>query len=80
LIGKGRSWIEVFADSVILTESGGVAERLNAAVLKTAEPKGSVGSNPTPSASLKTSQIAYFEEFAPINNILREGPILAVFR
>ena len=29
---------------------GGVAERLNAAVLKTAGPQGLVGSNPTPSA------------------------------
>jgi hypothetical protein len=29
---------------------GGMAEWLKAAVLKTAEPKGSVGSNPTPSA------------------------------
>src|SRR4051812_13178478 len=30
---------------------GGVAERSKAAVLKTADPHGSVGSNPTPSAS-----------------------------
>ena len=30
---------------------GGVAERTNAAVLKTADPQGFVGSNPTPSAS-----------------------------
>ena len=31
---------------------GGLAERLNAAVLKTVEPKGSGGSNPSPSASV----------------------------
>jgi len=31
---------------------GRVAEWLNAAVLKTADPSGSVGSNPTPSSNL----------------------------
>ncbi len=35
---------------------GGVAERLNAAVLKTAVPKGTVGSNPTPSATICQSK------------------------
>ena len=37
---------------------GGVAERTNAAVLKTADPKGFVGSNPTPSASRGSQQQA----------------------
>ena len=32
--------------------SGGLAERFIASVLKTEEPKGSVGSNPTPSSTL----------------------------
>ena len=32
-----------------------MAERFNAPVLKTGDPKGSVGSNPTPSAKLKIS-------------------------
>jgi hypothetical protein len=32
------------------TARGGMAERLKAPVLKTGDPKGSVGSNPTPSA------------------------------
>ena len=32
------------------TQSGGMAERFNAPVLKTGDPQGSVGSNPTPSA------------------------------
>jgi hypothetical protein len=37
--------------------AGGVPERSKGAVLKTAEPEGSVGSNPTPAASpLRTSQ------------------------
>ncbi len=31
--------------------SGGMAEWLKAAVLKTVDPRGSVGSNPTPSAN-----------------------------
>ena len=35
--------------------NGGVAERLNAAVLKTVEPKGSWGSNPCASASKNQS-------------------------
>src|SRR5580700_9344802 len=34
-----------------IRQSGGVAERSNAPVLKTGEPQGSVGSNPTSSAS-----------------------------
>ena len=33
-----------------LSQNGGMAEWLKAAVLKTASPKGDVGSNPTPSA------------------------------
>ncbi len=33
-----------------IRQGGGMAEWTNAAVLKTVEPKGSVGSNPTPSA------------------------------
>ena len=33
-----------------LSRSGGMAEWFKAAVLKTASPKGDVGSNPTPSA------------------------------
>jgi hypothetical protein len=32
-------------------EIGGMAERLKAPVLKTGDPQGSVGSNPTPSAN-----------------------------
>ncbi len=40
------------------TGQGEVAEWSIAAVLKTARPKGLVGSNPTPSAILKTSQLA----------------------
>ena len=34
------------------TQGGGMAERPKAAVLKTADPKGSEGSNPSPSARL----------------------------
>ena len=35
-----------------MKDCGGMAERLKAAVLKTAEARASVGSNPTPSARL----------------------------
>ena len=35
-----------------------MAEWFKAAVLKTAEPKGSVGSNPTPSASFSGGEVA----------------------
>jgi hypothetical protein len=35
-----------------LLDPGGMAERFNAPVLKTGDPQGSVGSNPTPSARL----------------------------
>jgi hypothetical protein len=38
------------ASGVIISDRGEVPERSNGAVLKTAEPKGSVGSNPTLSA------------------------------
>jgi hypothetical protein len=40
------------ASGVIISDRGEVPERSNGAVLKTAEPKGSVGSNPTLSASI----------------------------
>ena len=36
--------------AVRAAQSGGMAERFNAPVLKTGDPQGSVGSNPTPSA------------------------------
>ena len=42
---------------------GGMAEWLKAAVLKTVEPQGSVGSNPTASASLDT--FAYGKSIEP---------------
>jgi hypothetical protein len=42
-------YIKVFG----FKDSGGMAEWLKAAVLKTASPKRDVGSNPTPSASLR---------------------------
>ena len=38
------------------TPKGRVAERMKAAVLKTADVKASVGSNPTPSARLKSEE------------------------
>lgn len=41
------------SDKRLVTSCGGVAERLKAAVLKTVEPRGSVGSNPTASAREK---------------------------
>ena len=37
---------------------GGVAERFKAAVLKTAVPRGTVGSNPTPSATFGAGKSA----------------------
>src|SRR5688572_2872639 len=40
------------------TANGGVAERSNAPVLKTGEPQGSVGSNPTSSAIFHHAAIA----------------------
>ena len=41
---------EATADDNLMVESGWVAEWSNAPVLKTGDPQGSVGSNPTPSA------------------------------
>ena len=35
----------------VVADFGGMAERFNAPVLKTGDPKGSVGSNPTPSVA-----------------------------
>ena len=40
------------ADDIIVPRCGGMAEWLKAAVLKTVVPQGTVGSNPTSSASL----------------------------
>lgn len=59
--GNVAQWIELPAhnrlassSSLGIPTSGRVAERLNAAVLKTVDVKASVGSNPTPSARLKS--------------------------
>src|SRR5258708_11647322 len=51
-----NSWLGILPDGlsqVLRVEGiGGMAERFNAPVLKTGDPQGSVGSNPTPSAIL----------------------------
>jgi hypothetical protein len=57
----GNNWQQATANRLIWSQqkanessleanSGGMAERLKAPVLKTGDPQGSVGSNPTPSA------------------------------
>ena len=48
------------------TERGGVSEWLKEAVLKTVVPKGTVGSNPTASASFASSQ-SEIAEFPNVN-------------
>ena len=44
-------------------KDGGMAEWFKAAVLKTASPKGDVGSNPTPSAMHHVSNLVMSSEF-----------------
>jgi integrase len=55
-----------------------VAERFKAAVLKTANPQGFVGSNPTPSATTKPGNRP--PTFASVHKSRRNLPILASFR
>lgn len=65
-----RRWIEDSTGRGILLHArhalGGVAERLNATVLKTVGPQGLVGSNPTPSATrLDTTRRAILRPVRP---------------
>jgi hypothetical protein len=49
--------IEKASESSLEAERGGMVERFNAPVLKTGDPQGSVGSNPTPSAIVDYKQL-----------------------
>ena len=59
-----------------MQQSGGVAERSNAPVLKTGVPQGTVGSNPTPSAISQDSTVeaVRMDETMETQTVFRTGP------